>query len=420
MSKVICDVCGTAYPETATQCPICGCAKPENARTVSSDASAETGGVNSYTYVKGGRFSKANVRKRNKAAAAAQKEEQQVLNIQEPEQGSSNRGLIIAIILLALAILAVIAYIFVNFLGVGGGDKPTDPADTTTTAIQQTTTEDTTPISIVCTDLTLSTDTIELDAVGDAWLINAIPTPKDTTDQIVYVTSDSSVATVTEEGRVTAVGPGEAVITITCGEAEAECTVVCNIEIEPTTEETTEATTAPETDGDWDLRKTDITFSAKDASYELYRGDVSKSLITFTSDDEEVAVFENGEVIAVGPGTTKVHAEYNGEKKSCIIRCAFKAEETDSEAPTDGATAVDPTTLKLSHEDVTLGIGKSFVLRLRDSAGNVANVTWTVSKNGVCEIEGNKITGEAEGTVTVSCTYKGTTYKCIVRVNKNA
>ena len=24
MSKIICDVCGTRYPETAEQCPICG------------------------------------------------------------------------------------------------------------------------------------------------------------------------------------------------------------------------------------------------------------------------------------------------------------------------------------------------------------------------------------------------------------
>ena len=67
MSKVICDVCGTAYPETADQCPICGCAKPENARAAASDSTAENISGSTYTYVKGGRFSKANVRKRNKA-----------------------------------------------------------------------------------------------------------------------------------------------------------------------------------------------------------------------------------------------------------------------------------------------------------------------------------------------------------------
>ena len=27
MSKVICEICGTAYPETAEECPICGCTR---------------------------------------------------------------------------------------------------------------------------------------------------------------------------------------------------------------------------------------------------------------------------------------------------------------------------------------------------------------------------------------------------------
>ena len=34
MNKVVCDLCGTSYPETATQCPICGCVRPADAVTV--------------------------------------------------------------------------------------------------------------------------------------------------------------------------------------------------------------------------------------------------------------------------------------------------------------------------------------------------------------------------------------------------
>ena len=67
MSKVICDICGTSYPETATQCPICGCVRPAESTAVS-DSDREHQG---YTYVKGGRFSKANVKKRNQAAIAS-------------------------------------------------------------------------------------------------------------------------------------------------------------------------------------------------------------------------------------------------------------------------------------------------------------------------------------------------------------
>ena len=420
MSKVICDVCGTAYPETASQCPICGCAKPENAGTVSTDTAAETGAVSSYTYVKGGRFSKSNVRKRNKAAAAARKDLPPDPDMEEEQQESSGRGLIITLILLILAIVAVIAYICVNFFGFGGGDKPTDPQGTTTaattTAPEQTTTEDTVAIGIVCTDLTLSAETVSLDAVGDAWLINATPTPSNTTDPIAYTTSDPAVATVTAEGRVTAVGPGEAVITITCGLAEAECTVVCNIETEPT-EETTEPTTTPVADGNWRLNREDFTLQAKGETWELYRGDVSKNLITFSSDDETVATFENGVVTAVGPGHTTVRAEYNGKKLSCKVHCSFKDDTTEpTENETPPAPTVDAATLKISKEDVSIDVDEVFSLLLRDSAGNAAKVTWVASKDGICSIDGDQITGVATGTVTVSATYEGKTYECIVRV----
>ena len=63
MNKVVCYVCGTSYPENATQCPICGYVQTaESSGSVNSDA----GG---YTYVKGGRFSKANVKKRTQGSA---------------------------------------------------------------------------------------------------------------------------------------------------------------------------------------------------------------------------------------------------------------------------------------------------------------------------------------------------------------
>ena len=65
-------VCGTAYAETATQCPICGSAKASANQT---EAGAEQGTqpTAGYTYVKGGRFSKSNVRKRNKKAKTAER-----------------------------------------------------------------------------------------------------------------------------------------------------------------------------------------------------------------------------------------------------------------------------------------------------------------------------------------------------------
>ena len=61
MNKIICNVCGTSYPENATQCPICGYVQTAET-ALTNDNTTST-----YTYVKGGRFSKANVKKRNQS-----------------------------------------------------------------------------------------------------------------------------------------------------------------------------------------------------------------------------------------------------------------------------------------------------------------------------------------------------------------
>ena len=89
MSKIICEVCGTSYPDTTVQCPICGCVRPGNAHSVTANKQDENDG--GYTYVKGGRFSKANVRKRNK-----------INGTEVPEDNDSNRGLVITAIVLLL------------------------------------------------------------------------------------------------------------------------------------------------------------------------------------------------------------------------------------------------------------------------------------------------------------------------------
>ncbi|MBD5250358.1 MAG: leucine-rich repeat protein [Barnesiella sp.] len=72
----------------------------------------------------------------------------------------------------------------------------------------------------------LSSEVEEL-TVGDTVELTATVTPVDTTDPTVtWTSSDEAVATVGEDGVVTAVGEGEATITATCGNVKAECTVI--------------------------------------------------------------------------------------------------------------------------------------------------------------------------------------------------
>lgn len=82
-----------------------------------------------------------------------------------------------------------------------------------------------TPIErIPCTGITLSiTDMVLTGKVTNT--IVATVEPADTTDKIIWSTSDSTIATVTN-GVVAAVANGDAVITATCGDFSASCAVV--------------------------------------------------------------------------------------------------------------------------------------------------------------------------------------------------
>lgn len=75
-----------------------------------------------------------------------------------------------------------------------------------------------------CTGISLNKSTTSITSIGDTETLTATVTPSDTTDQIVWSNSDNTVATV-NNGTVTAVGLGSAVITATCGNYSATCTV---------------------------------------------------------------------------------------------------------------------------------------------------------------------------------------------------
>lgn len=414
MSKIICDVCGTSYAETATQCPICGCVRSADAvavRTENSASESSTVSKNTYTYVKGGRFSKANVRKRNNlnhatpAVPAAQQENNKT-------KGRNNeKGLIIAVCVLLLAIAAVVIYIVVHLFA---QNRPqTDITPSGTTAAQQTATQNTTLLEISCEGITIDESIIELDQAGAAYLLNVILRPVNTTDYLSFASSDPDVATVNPDGKIVAVAPGEAYISISCGAASAECKVVCTF-AEETVEETQpseEPSVSPE---EFKLNREDFSLGRKGETWKLYTGTIPVKQIVWTSDNEKVATIVDGVVTAVGKGYTTVHGEYNGIKISCIVRCKdsvgnYSGDLNNSTNTTTGNYTIGKT-------DVTIKVGETFALRLLDENKKAVDVIWDVADQSICSASGNDITGLKSGTTTVSVNYDGETYTCTVRV----
>lgn len=359
MSKIICDVCGTVYPDTATQCPICGCAKLDNAQVVETEGVEETqANAGGYTYVKGGRFSKANVRKRNKAMPVPtpvepeepEEEETSETSEDREEKPQSNRGLVITAIVLLLAIIAVVIYIFLRFFAPSNTPKVTAPA-TTQPAVAAPTAAQTVPpdTSVHCTTLILSDSKISFTEAGQHWILDASAEPANTTDPIVFRSSNDAIATVTQDGRVTAVATGDAVITVTCGSISAQCEVKCLIlGVNPpedaqtpppeitTPTEATQAETEPqhvpqdsvpvgatmrvlfygETREDNDVSL--ATGSVVDVTLEDYDG--NEADIVWVSDDPDICRVDGSTFEAINPGYVEVKTTYRGIEYVCIIR----------------------------------------------------------------------------------------------------
>lgn len=76
---------------------------------------------------------------------------------------------------------------------------------------------------IPCTAISLSESSKTVTSVTP-FTLTATVTPANTTDEVEWSTSDSSVATVAD-GVVTIVGVGTATITVTCGQQTANCSV---------------------------------------------------------------------------------------------------------------------------------------------------------------------------------------------------
>ena len=188
------------------------------------------------------------------------------------------------------------------------------------------------------------------------FLLHVKASPENTTDKILFTSSDEAVATVTEDGRITAVSEGEAVITIRCGVSTMECPVTVKYveetvppttespetvpvqteegSAEPQSDETeapadagqTEATAAPTQAGlknvTLKLKKTDIRLGVYYEYKLLLDCDLEQNEVQWSSEHPYIAsVDENGVVKAIKSGTTAITATYGDQKVQCIVRC---------------------------------------------------------------------------------------------------
>lgn len=344
MGKIICDICGTSFSDTEAECPICGCAKDLSAASLVNELMEEELNVAASAVVRPEKLKKTPVFQEDDYDDDDEDDEDEDDDDEDEEddgdEHKSNAGLVIALVLVVLMLIAVSAFILVKyFLPNVAGPETTAPATVETT---QEPTVETTELRIPCESLALTSGgEIVLEEEGINWLINVMALPENTTDELLYASSDESVVIVNEQGKLTAVGEGTAVITITCGEQEMKCTVTCDFTQETTApsepEETTEPTESEETTAptepeetaapteateplkDIDLSKaisyTELTFNGPNqGAYNVKINGLDNTEVKWSSEDESIAtVNEKGHIFNHGKGTTYIVVQYGDQ-----------------------------------------------------------------------------------------------------------
>lgn len=386
MSKIICEICGTTYPDSAEKCPICGWAQKSAAageefdldflkeEVPASETVLETAEAADDLFADAPAApERVRMPRRAEAAPSKGRKEKDIFDydavntvkkpkMEEPEEDDEeeeeeesrpNTLLIVILVILIILLLATSGYIFWKYYLPGHqASEPETSVPATVMTEETEPTEESTVPTVPCTSLSLISGMKNLSYEGENWLLHIKASPDDTTDQILFVSEDESIVTVNEEGRVTAVAEGETRIIITCGDQRIECPVVVDYSSEETEEtaaetESTEAETenteepketeaAAETEAPTEaasetkpgivlkLKKTDITFFVRGVYTTLQLDcDLNPEDVIWTVRDQSVATVKNGAVTAVGPGLTVVYAKYGDQTVECIVRCSF-------------------------------------------------------------------------------------------------
>ena len=237
--------------------------------------------------------------------------------------------------------------------------------------------------------------------IGNTLTLTAKVTPDTATDKsITWTSSNGTVATVNQNGKVTAESVGAATITAKAGEQSATCTITVKQEVAATG---VEILNAPET---LDYG-TPLKLEAK-----VIPDTATNQEVTWSSNKDSIATIDkDGNVKTVGEGdvTFTVKTEDGGHEAYCTIKIVKTGEEV---AVTD--VSLDKSTLKLNKG----ARGKLTATVEPTNATNPA-VSWSSSKQEVATVDGEgnvSAVGGGTATITVTTVEGGFTATCEVTV----
>ena len=243
------------------------------------------------------------------------------------------------------------------------------------------------PKPIPVEGVSVEVETVEI-VEGETAAIVVTVTPEDASvKDVTFASSDETVATVDEEGNITAVAPGTATITITTadGGKTATCEVTVTPKVVPVEGIAFTKEQVSVVEGEKVLLY--VSFTPKNAS---------DKRVTWSSSDTGVATIDTkGNVTGVKPGTATITVKTTdgGKTATCVVNVTKKP------TPVSG--------VKINRSSLTLTIGGSAILVATVSPEDATNqkVVWSSSDESIATVDQNgEVTAVKTGSAKITAT----------------
>ena len=257
-----------------------------------------------------------------------------------------------------------------------------------------------TPAAVPVTDVTVSPTTLELTVDEESTLTATVSPENATNKNVSWASGDENVATVDEDGVVTAIAAGEADITVTTedGEFTATCKVIVQNKVVPVESVSLDKETLDIYVGDDPVALT-ATVTPTNAT---------NKKVTWASENSNVATVDaNGVVTAIAAGEADITVTTEDGEFTATCTVTVKVHVA--------SVTLDQTTLELSVD----GDPVTLIATVNPENATNKNVSWESSDDDVATVDANgKVSAVAAGTATITVTTEdgGYTATCEVTV----
>lgn len=245
--------------------------------------------------------------------------------------------------------------------------------------------------SIPAIDIAIDRPSMEMYKDEIDWLAATI-TPEDSTDEIVWSSSNPQIVEVSDQGKLVALGCGTATITARAGSCQATCLVTV-------TELIIDVKTVK-------INKPVLNLNKGETEYliaTVIPFDATDKIVVWNSSDPSVAsVNGEGKVTAEKGGSAVVTATAGGVSGECQV------------------IVYSPVTaISLNARDITLDKGSTFVMvaTLEPEDATDKTVTWTSLDNNILSVNSNGVVSALKGgAAKIVAKAEDKTAECVVTV----